>query len=119
MRNFRFVLTSIALTLLAGGGLFGLVYFGLAGVTQAAPAVTTWYVNSSTGSDANNCLSAGTACATIKTAVSKAADDDIINIATGTYLEHDIEIGKRLTLVGAGADNTTIDGSFDGRVFKI
>lgn len=83
----------------------------------AAPAAITWYVDVATGNDGNNCRSPGTACATIAAAVDKAADGDTIEIAAGTYPEHDIEITKALTLNGAG--NTIVDAGAQGRAFYV
>ena len=51
---------------------------------QPARAAGPWYV-ATTGNDNNGCLSPGTACASINGAISKAADGDTINVATGTY----------------------------------
>lgn len=103
-----------------GSLLLGLVSLWLAGgpPSLAAPAATTWYVNASTGNDSFDCLSPGTACATIGAAVGKASDGDTIEIAAGTYNEHDIEIYTELTLNGAGAESTIIDAGAAGRVFR-
>jgi len=87
-------------------------------LSLAAPAATTWYVDATSGDNGNNCLSLATACLTISAAVDKAADGDIIQIAAGTYNEHDIEIFKQLTLNGAGIDSTIIDAGAAGRVFR-
>ncbi|MAT98824.1 MAG: hypothetical protein CL608_16900 [Anaerolineaceae bacterium] len=86
----------------------------------AAPLATTWYVNAATGSDGNSCLSAGSACATIGGAIGKAAVDDIIEIAAGTYSENLVETlaVQDLTLNGAGVGSTIIDGSASGRVLE-
>ena len=86
----------------------------------AAPLATTWYVNAATGSDSNSCLLAGSACETIAGAIDKAAADDIIEIAAGTYPENlvqDIAV-QNLTLNGAGVGSTIIDGSASGRVLE-
>jgi parallel beta-helix repeat protein len=48
--------------------------------------------------------------AKIKNAVSAALDNDTIKVAAGTYAE-DVIIGKPLSLVGAGSDNTTINAA--------
>ncbi len=88
--------------------------------TQAAPLATTWYVNTATGSDSNSCLSAGSACATIGGAIGKAALDDVIEVAAGTYTENLVETlaVQNVTLNGAGVGSTIIDGSASGRVLE-
>lgn len=72
-------------------------------------ASTTWYVNGSTGSNSNNCKSPSTACRTIGHAISLAASGDAVMVASGTYKEN-LWIGISLTITGAGAQTTVIDG---------
>ena len=95
-----------------------LVWPGAGGSVQAAPMTTTWYVNQATGQDSNDCQSPSTACKTIGAAVNKAANGDTIQIAAGTYVENLI-IHKSLTLIGAGQDQTIVDGNKNGRVVTI
>lgn len=64
------------------------------------------------GNDANNCLSPATACKTLPGALSKAASGDTINVASGTYDNNaTIIISKDVTIVGAGAAKTIINGN--------
>ncbi|MEO8359563.1 MAG: Calx-beta domain-containing protein [Vicinamibacteria bacterium] len=63
--------------------------------------VTSCYVNSSTGNDANGGGTAGTAKATIQAAINSVDPGATINVAAGTYTE-DLVIGKALTLQGPG-----------------
>ena len=121
MRIFQSKLISLLVIMAAGVGLTAVITLELAGTTvsYAAPTATTWYVNSSTGSDNNDCLTAGTACETIETAVSKASDTDTIQLAAGVYVETGIQIYKQLTLVGASAETTIIDGNYTDRIFRI
>ncbi len=106
--------TGIAALLLIGGAW---ILRGPA-PAQAAPAATTWYVDAAVGDDANDCLSPATACATIGMAVTKASDGDSIEIAAGTYAEYGLEISKDLSISGAGADTTVVDGGGNGRVLE-
>jgi YVTN family beta-propeller protein len=74
----------------------------------------TWRVsNGSTGA----CTEADSNCASIQTAVTRAAAGDTIEVAAATYNEHDIRIDGPLTIVGAGAGNTIIDAQQQGRGF--
>lgn len=59
----------------------------------------TWYVNSSTGNDANDCMTATTACMTITAAVTKASSGDTISVADGSYPEL-VAVTKTLTING-------------------
>ena len=77
---------------------------------------TTWYVAEG-GDDGNSCSSWGDACATIAGAVGKAVNGDTIEVAAGTYHEHDITVYKQLTINGAGAESTIIDADASGRAF--
>ncbi|MCP4415861.1 MAG: hypothetical protein GY805_04515 [Chloroflexi bacterium] len=102
-------------------GILALAMLWLAGtinISQAAPTATL-YVNAATGNDGNDCLSAGAACATIDAAIGKAIANDSIQIAAGTYNENDIALSKELTLIGAGAGSTIVDGGDNGRIFDI
>jgi len=74
-----------------------------------ALASTTWYVNGVSGHDSNNCLSAETACKTIKHAISLAHSGDSIMVAAVTYKEN-LTVGKSLNILGSGATTTIIDG---------
>jgi predicted outer membrane repeat protein len=89
-------------------------------ISPAGPAVaaTTWYV------DDDNCPGPGSGTQSdpfckIQSAVGNASAGDTIIIAAGTYYEHTIETNKSLTLRGAGADITIVDGQKAGRVFYI
>ncbi|MCB8928687.1 MAG: hypothetical protein H6652_24045 [Ardenticatenaceae bacterium] len=91
------------------------VLFGKAGTAVAGGP---WYVNASTGSDSNSCLSAGSPCATINGALGKAAPGDTINIAAGTY-DETISIDQAVNFVGAGAGQTILTKSSGGTAVTI
>ncbi len=54
----------------------------------------------------------------IQDAANVAENGDIIGIAAGTFTEANISISKDLTLRGAGAGSTMIDGASAGRIFN-
>lgn len=105
-----------ALAFLSFALLLLLVGFMFAHVGHAAGSVT-WYV-APTGNDGNDCLSAITACKTVGGAVAKAGGEDRVIVATGVYAEHLI-LDKSLTITGAGADATILDGVRTGTVISI
>ena len=84
---------------------------------RVTAAGTHWYVDP-TGADNNDCLSPSTACQSIGTAIIKATDSATIHVAAGTYHEN-LTITKTLTLIGARADLTHVDGGQQGRVFFV
>jgi Zn-dependent metalloprotease len=87
---------------------------------QAALLGAIWYV-STTGSDSNSCVAPASPCATIDEAIVRAAANDTIKIATGTYMGSGIEvvnIAKGVTLSGGwNASFTTQSGysTIDGQ----
>src|SRR5215472_14990203 len=89
----------------------------LLALAQFASA-TTWYVNGATGKDTNNCLSPTSACKTIGHAISLASSGDSITVAAATYKEN-LTIGISLSVIGAGARTTIIDGGGVKRVVSI
>jgi hypothetical protein len=89
----------------------------LLALTEAASASTTWYVNGMTGNNANNCLSANTACKTIRHAVSLAVSGDSILVAATTYKER-VAIGFSLKITGTGG-TPIIDGELINTVVTV
>ncbi len=47
---------------------------------------------------------------TLKSAISSANENDTLRISAGTYVEHDVEINKPLTIVGIGRPTIDADG---------
>lgn len=84
--------------------------------TPAVRAASTWYV-ATDGNDANSCQAVGAACRTIQAAINKAAAEDSVNIAAGTYTES-LNVGKSLSLVGVDAASTIIDGGATNTVMN-
>jgi predicted outer membrane repeat protein len=78
----------------------------------------TWYANGVSGDDGNDCKTKATACATIGHAISLAASGDTIQIAAATYQEN-LSIPFNLTLNGAKAATTIIDGTNSANVFTV
>lgn len=76
---------------------------------QSLPLTGTshWYV-STTGNDANQCHSLAAACSTIQSVVDRAAAEDTIHVAAGSYFTP-IIINKSITIVGAGMNETILD----------
>jgi hypothetical protein len=81
----------------------------------------TWYV-ATDGDDANSCAEPAAACRTVQAAIDKADDDDVIEIAAGTYVEHSFRAaagifieGKDLSLRGVGSDATFLETDLPGR----
>ena len=61
----------------------------VAAPVPAVHAAATWYVQPApAGSDANDCQTPATACATISAAIGKAAPSDTISLAGGIYFEN-------------------------------
>jgi hypothetical protein len=74
-----------------------------------ALASNTWYVDGVHGNKNNDCKSRQHACKTIKHAISLASSGDSIIVAAATYKEH-LTISFSLTIMGAGASTTILDG---------
>ncbi len=120
MLHHKFSLRSLIGSVFGGLCLALFVLFWLASgpASRAAANATTFYVDAATGNDSDTCLTPAAACATIGQAVNKAVNGDTIEIAAGTYHENNIEVFEQLTLHGAGSDQTIIDGSAAGRIFR-
>lgn len=78
------------------------------GWPAASIAAGTWHVATS-GSDANDCLTPLTPCATIGAALGKASDGDTIKVGLGLYNES-LTTDKSVTITGFGPGLTTISG---------
>jgi hypothetical protein len=84
--------------------------------SPTALASTTWYVDGAHGNNNNDCKSPQTACKTIGHGISLAASGDSIMVAAATYKEH-LTIALSLTIVGADASTTILDGGH--RAFEV
>jgi hypothetical protein len=85
-----------------------------------APAAlaSTWFVDGRNGDDGNDCKSPATACGSIGHAIQLSASGDSIQIAAATYQEN-FTIPFDLTLIGAKAKTTIIDGGYNLSVIAI
>jgi hypothetical protein len=91
----------------SASSLIGLALFLV--LAPAALASNTWYVDGAHGNDHNSCKSRQHACKTIGHAISLAFSGDFIIVAPATYPEN-LTVGMGLTVTGAGAKTTIIDG---------
>ena len=79
----------------------------------------TLYVNVAAGADNNSGATTGAALKTIAKAITTANGGDILLLAAGTYPENDLQINRSLSIQGAGAGQTIIDGRQLNRVISI
>ena len=77
---------------------------------SAAPA---GIVVSTGGTDNGSCGSSASPCRTIQYAIGRAGSGGTVSVQAGTYNEH-VSINSNLTLRGAGAGGTIIDGGSTG-----
>jgi predicted outer membrane repeat protein len=88
-------------------------------IMLSSPALaSSWYVDGVNGDDGNDCKTKATACGTIGHAISLAASGDTIQIAPATYQEN-LSIPRNLTLNGAKASTTIVDGTSTSNVFTV
>lgn len=95
-----------------------LVLFLAAGLESTVHAFLSNLYVATTGDDSNTCLSPVTPCRTVHGAVGKASPGGTIIVAAGFYTEN-LTLHTSLTISGAGALSTTIDGQALGSVFQI
>jgi hypothetical protein len=107
--------------------IFGLVAVSLAGISPATPALAATYdVDTAIDSAAAGyqaCTAAANDCS-LRGAIMKANDNaghDTINVSLGTFLLDlgPLEIDSSLSLIGAGAGGTIIDGQDESRVIIV
>jgi hypothetical protein len=79
-------------------------------VSAGPPPQADAYV-STTGTDVGTCLDSAP-CATINYAIGQAPAGGTVSVAHGVY-HQTVSITKPINVIGAGANNTTIDGSAD------
>jgi predicted outer membrane repeat protein len=91
---------------------------GVLMMLSSSALASTWYVDGVNGDDGNDCKTKTTACTTIGHAISIAASGDTIEIAAATYQEN-LNIPFDLTLNGAKAATTIVDGTNTANVFTV
>jgi len=62
------------------------------------------------GTDANSCTTPSSPCLTVAAAIARASSAGTVTMAPGNYVER-IELSQNLTVNGAGAASTSIDGT--------
>ena len=92
---------------------------GLLAVDIGAYELSYRFVNVATGNDNNHGQTAASPHKTLARAIDVAGDGEVLILAAGTYPENNLEIYKALSLEGAGARQTIIDGQQLNRVFSI
>ena len=92
--------------------------FGALMMLSSAALASTWYVDGVHGDDGNDCKTKVTACATVGHTITLAASGDTIQIAPATYPEN-LSIPVSLTLNGAKAATTIVDGTQTSTVFTV
>ena len=108
----------LALVALSGAGL-GWLFSGQTRQVRAAVAGRTLYVSTTGGGDL---CTQSNPCDSIHQAIWSAADGDTIQVAAGTYYESQVDIAKSVTINGAGANTTIVDGQYSAsgsEVFRI
>lgn len=86
-------------------------------VTIAAePAAADRYVAPGGSDGANLCLDPAAPCATLRHAAGRSSSGDTIHLAAGEYRAAEISLPHALTIRGAGAGATTLDGQAAGTV---
>ncbi len=96
-----------------------LAWAGLPGSTYSAPASVTWYVGINGASDSYACTTPAQPCEHIQTVFNRAASGDTVRIAAGTYYGTLLISDKSLTVIGAGAATTILDGQLQGTVLTV
>lgn len=89
------------------------------GSTDTPPPPQSTRYAATTGNDSgNNCLNQASPCATIQHAINQALGGETVQIAAGTYTEN-LSIAKDITLQGADAATTIVNGGQNGRVIQM
>jgi parallel beta-helix repeat protein len=91
----------------------GFFVVNLANAQVATPQ--TFYVNSGTGNNGNDCLSPCEPCKTIQGAVDKASDGDTIEVGSGLY-EENVSIQKEVKLMKTGDTVSQTSGAGSNEV---
>ena len=125
--HLRRVALTIALTLTLLWSLSGILTATNAAQAQSnvptrslsANQAVTWYVAPSPlGSDANDCASPATPCATVQHAIDVATDGDQVLIASGLYTQSST-LNKAVSLIGADRDTTILHAIEGQRVLTV
>ena len=132
MKRLTWILAALGISMLACGPIdMARELLGrLPTVTPTSPVTelhesAVWYVTT-TGDDSNSCSAPTSPCRTVQAAIDKADDDDVIEIAPGTYVERYtgasagvMVSGKVLSLRGAGSDVTFLETDISGRAVVV
>ncbi len=98
----------------------GIIFsFGVDNVSAASPIYVSTHGNNSWNGQNSTWIN-GTLNgpkATIKNATGTVTSGGTVYIAKGTYNENNININKNMTIIGAGQDNTIINGTNKGPIF--
>ncbi|MEX0800812.1 MAG: right-handed parallel beta-helix repeat-containing protein [Dehalococcoidia bacterium] len=108
-------------SLVSGGILALAAVIASAGVWLAAPAQAATFTVTKTADTADGTCDADCSLREAIIAANANAEADIINVPAGTYVltSGELEITSDITINGAGASSTVVDGNGSSRVFHI
>jgi len=102
--------------------LIGMCFISMSTLAATSAQAIDRFV-ATTGNDnagSNNCSDANNPCLTVANAVLNTQTGDRVSIAAGTYPEVEMIVsGRSITITGAGAKTTIIDGQNNNRLFSI
>jgi hypothetical protein len=92
----------------------------LFGPGVASAAATTWQVTTTSDPTSGTSCPSASNCS-LRQAISQAVDGDVINVPSGHYTlnGHELLINASITIAGAGASSTIVDGDGASRVIHV